>query len=80
MFFAKFNRLLQEDVLSKESALVQNRLPEMWLLTRPAAYQAVRARTHDEEEPLKSKEWKELVIWVRNGYLGGFSGIFNHRV
>lgn len=69
---------LQQDVLNKESALIQDRLPEMWLLTRPAAYKAVRARTHEGEEPLKDEEWKELVIWVRNGYVGLNPAVFHY--
>ena len=52
-------------------------LPEMWLLSRAEAYKAIKLRTHDGEKPLKEVEWKEVVIWVNNGYVGLNPCVFN---
>ena len=60
----------QEDVDRRTQELMPVQLPECWCSTRQVAYDLVRERTHDGEPALSKDEWKELVLWIHNGYVG----------
>lgn len=62
----------------REFQLVNKLVPEMWLLSRAEVYPEIRDRTHDGEKKLNEVEWKELAIWVHQGYVGLNGRVFHY--
>ena len=52
-------------------------LPECWCSSREAAYELVRNRKHEGEPELSDDEWKNLVLWIHNDYVGIDPTIFH---
>ena len=66
-----------QDVNCRARDLTPDRLPQCWCLPREEAYLLVRNRTHDGETQLSADEWKELVLWIHNDYVGIDPSIFH---
>ena len=67
----------EEDVDSRIQHLMPALLPQCWCLSREAAYKLVREWKHDGEPALSKPEWKEIVLWIHNDYVGINPSIFD---
>ena len=69
-----------EDVNSRAQYLTPNVLPRYWRLSREEAYKEVRKLTDEGEPELSQSEWKELVLWIHNDYVGIDPSVFDWRL
>ena len=66
-----------EDVDSRVQDLTPALLPQCWCLSREEAYKQVRELKHDGEPELSKNEWKEIVLWIHNDYVGIHPSVFD---
>ena len=68
----------EEDVNNRARDLtMQDLLPRCWCLSREEASEEARKLTDDGEPELSQSEWIELVLWIRNGYVGINPSVFD---
>ena len=67
-----------EEILARMEELKNARLPAMWTQTHVAAQKFLRDRFHRGEDNLKEEEWRELAVWVYNGYVGINPSVFHY--